>query len=69
MAGNFTSVGSLIKKLLAINPKLSSGDLIDIIHQATSKFPIQGKQGFKEVIDEAKAISLAKSTLIIRHLS
>jgi hypothetical protein len=63
MAGNFTSVGGLIKKLLAINPKLSQRDLIEIIRQSTSAAPVRAGQGLKEVIDESKAISLAESTL------
>jgi len=63
MAENFNSVGGLIKKLLAINPKLSSRDLIEIIRQSTSTSPLRGEYGSKEVIDEAKAVSLAESTL------
>jgi hypothetical protein len=57
------SVGSLIKKIMAINPDLSAPQMIDIIRQSTRP---QGGTGNEfasaEVIDEAKALLLARQS-------
>lgn len=63
MPGNFISVGSLVKKLLAINPSFSPHDLMYIIRHSTHFLPANDSRGEREVLDEAKAIAWAKSTL------
>ena len=58
------SVGSVIKKLMAINPHLSAHEMIGIIKQSID--PLGGHAGefsSAEVIDEAKAIRLAQASL------
>ncbi|MGK5090201.1 hypothetical protein WDW86_21845 [Bdellovibrionota bacterium FG-2] len=54
------SVGSIIKKLIAINPELSMQELAAIIRHSTA---IQGGADNEfstiQVIDEAKALGLA----------
>jgi hypothetical protein len=64
MAGNFISAGGLIKKLLAINPRLSSYELISIFRQSTHAAVKSGEHDAKDAVDEAKAISLAESTVL-----
>jgi hypothetical protein len=58
------SVGSVVKKALAINPDLNTPEIIALIRQATR---VQGgeKNDFAtaEVIDEEFALELARATL------
>ena len=58
------SVGSVIKKLLVINPELGTPELIAIIQRSTEK---QGGAGNEfstaEIINEDKALSFARATL------
>jgi hypothetical protein len=63
MSESFISVGGLVKKLLAINPKLDSGDLMAIVRHCTRVVPAQGERRALEVLDEAKAIALVESTV------
>jgi hypothetical protein len=59
-------VGGVIKRMLAINPDLSAGQIIDFIKQSAllqSELGIQGELAQAEVIDEAKALELARATL------
>lgn len=61
------SVGSVIKKMLAINPDLSAVDLIDFIKKSTLKQEQSGVAGEfaqAEVIDEESALKLARGTLL-----
>lgn len=54
------SVGTIIKKMMALNPSLSAVDLIEIIRSSSM---LKGGQAEDfagvEVIDEAKALRLA----------
>lgn len=58
------SVGSIVQKLLAINPALTTTQLIAIIKQATVA---QGRQAGEfsgtEVVDETRAVALAQLSL------
>lgn len=59
------SVGSIIKKLLAINPDLSTSELIDIIRQSTyMQGSIAGEFSSAETIDEARARAMAQASLV-----
>ena len=55
------SIGSITKKILAINPQLEATDVIAIIRKAVHT---QGKQAGEfaaaEVIDEVKALTMAR---------
>lgn len=55
------TVGSLIKKVIAINPELSAQDLIQIIRACVEP---QGKEAGEfasaEVVNEEKALHLAR---------
>ena len=61
------SVGSLTKKIMAINPDLGVQDIIWIIRESTRA---QGKEGgeyaLAEIVDEQQALDLAKATLTPR---
>lgn len=59
----FTSVGSLTKKIMAINPDLNVQEIIWLIRQATRT---QSGPDAAETIDEGYALELAKATLIQR---
>lgn len=58
------SVGSILKKIMAINPDLSAPEMIGLIRQSIHT---QGQEGFEfaqaEVIDEPKCLELARATL------
>ena len=55
------SVGSLIKKLLAVNPELSVQELAQIIRQATrTQHDPASDFGQVETVDESKALALVK---------
>jgi hypothetical protein len=58
------SVGSLTKKLLEINPELSTGEIIEIVRKSSSQLG-KGSGDFAsaEVVDEERAIALALATL------
>ncbi len=55
------SIGSITKKILAINPQLEATEVISIIRQAVHT---QGKKAGEfasaEVIDEVKALAMAR---------
>ena len=60
----FTSVGSLTKKIMAINPDLSVQEIIALIRHATrSSTQVGTGSSSGEIIDEARALELAKATL------
>lgn len=58
------SVGSVIKKIMAINPELSAPEILAMVRESIH---VQGGKGSEfaqaEVIDEAKALRLAQGTL------
>lgn len=56
------SVGSLVKKILAINSEFEIADIIQIIRQST-RMQKNFNDGFgaQETIDENKALELARS--------
>jgi hypothetical protein len=58
------SVGRVIKKMLEINPELGHLELIGLVRQAVRE---QGGPGNEfagaEIIDEEKALALARATL------
>jgi hypothetical protein len=57
------SVGSLIKKLIAINPDLTADQLIRIVKQSvTTPEAAGGEFAQAEVIDESMALRLAQNT-------
>jgi len=51
------SVGGLIKKILAINPNLSTSEIINIIKGCTRAHELG------ETVDEEQAFALARQTL------
>lgn len=56
------SVGSLVKKLLAINPSLTTLEIIGLVRQATRTH--ESGEGLPfETVDEIKALELARKTL------
>jgi hypothetical protein len=58
------SVGSIVKKMIAINPELGTADLIELVRMASEKPQAElGEFSSIEVINEKKAIALAKATL------
>ncbi|MBC7692949.1 MAG: hypothetical protein H7222_14395 [Methylotenera sp.] len=58
------SVGGVTKKLMAINPNLGVQAIVHIIRQCVSvQGDPMGEFMMTEVIDENKAIELAKQTL------
>ena len=57
------TVGSLVKKILNINPELNSQEIIDIIrNSAHNEGRLPGDFSSSERIDEAKALRLARAT-------
>jgi hypothetical protein len=55
------SVGSLIKKVMEINPELSAQDLIQIVRESIQTQGIAaGEFATAEVVDEEKALQLAQ---------
>ena len=55
------SVGSVVKKMLLINPELSSKDLIKIVRECmVIQKDASGEFSSVEVVDEDKALKLAK---------
>jgi hypothetical protein len=57
-----TSVGSLVKKITAINPALGVPEIIAIVREATIKKPEGSYEfGTSEVIDEKLALELARA--------
>jgi hypothetical protein len=61
----FPSAGSLIKKIVEINPDLSVQEVIRVVRQATRKqeAPANGDFASVDVIDEEVALDLARRTL------
>lgn len=58
------SVGSLVKKLVAINPDLSTPALIQIVRACVEKQATITQDFLSaETIDEAKAMDLARASL------
>jgi hypothetical protein len=58
------SIGSTIKKLLAINPNLTTREIIEIVQQSIrTQGQSAGDFATAQVVDEKKAIELAKATL------
>lgn len=63
----FTSIGSLTKKIMVINPDLNVHEIISLIRQATRTRRDPG-DGYAStgIVDESYALELAKATLIQR---
>ncbi|HAR42655.1 MAG TPA: hypothetical protein DCS07_08520 [Bdellovibrionales bacterium] len=58
------SVGSVIKKLLAINPDLDTSQLIDMVRRSTYKLGGDNNEfANSELINEEQVLSLARATL------
>ena len=60
------SVGSVVKKIIAINPELNTSDIIDLLRQSIQvqvQPELAGEFAQAEIVDEAKAIRLAQETL------
>jgi hypothetical protein len=60
------SVGSVVKKIIAINPELNTSDIIDLIRQSVqvqAQPELAGEFAQAEIVDEAKALRLAQETL------
>lgn len=60
------TVGSVSKKVIEINPNLSAQEIIFIIRQSVL-YEYAIKDGFtkSEVIDEAKALDMARASLAL----
>ncbi|MGZ3689596.1 MAG: hypothetical protein ACXWPM_06955 [Bdellovibrionota bacterium] len=58
------SVGSVIKKVLAVNPDLGVTEIIELIKQSIAPQGDEaGEFATSEVVDEEKALRLARETL------
>lgn len=57
--GKSPSVGSLVKKIIAINPNLSTQEIIDVVRRSTRKQGPTGDYALLESVDEEKALNLA----------
>ncbi|MGK5085518.1 hypothetical protein WDW37_19695 [Bdellovibrionota bacterium FG-1] len=60
------SVGSIIKKMISINPDLDTMQLIDIIRKSTlvqEQSGIAGEFAQAQIIDEQQALSLTRGSL------
>jgi hypothetical protein len=60
------SVGSVTKKIMAINPSLTAPQIIDLIRQSVltqEQSALPGVFAQAEVIDEDKALRLARETV------
>lgn len=58
------SVGSLIKKIVAINPELNTLEIIQMVKQSIRKQSAVGDElASEEVIDEGHALDLARRTV------
>jgi hypothetical protein len=58
------SVGAVTKKIVEINPRLTTHEIIKLIRQAIRPLgDAAGEFSSAEMIDEAKAIELARQTL------
>jgi hypothetical protein len=60
------SVGSVLKKIMAINPDLSAAQMIGLIReslQTQAQSDIAGEFAQAEVVDEEKVLRLARATL------
>jgi hypothetical protein len=55
------SVGSLVKKIMAINPDLGVPDIIEIVREATRREKDGSGFGSSDVVDEKKALELARA--------
>lgn len=61
---NSPTVGSIVKKIIGINPELNTSEIIALIRQATHKTGIAtGSFSGVEIVDEALALDLARQTL------
>lgn len=56
------SVGSVTKKMIAINPLLTTSEIISFVRQALQT-PLAGEFSNAEVIDEEYALKLARETV------
>jgi len=58
------SVGSILKKLIAVNPNLNTSELIAIVRESIEKqSSLSGDFVQAEVINESKALELTLKTL------
>jgi hypothetical protein len=58
------SVGSLVKKVLAVNPNLSTHDIIAMVREAThDQGENAGEYSSVQVVDENKVMELARASL------
>jgi hypothetical protein len=57
------SVGSITKRILEINPNLSTSDIIGMIRQTIKPIGVAGEFSSAEMIDEELALKLARQTL------
>ncbi len=64
----YPSVGSLVKKVLEINPDLGVREISSLIRQSILK-PAQESVDFAsgEIVDEKRVMELAKATLIRKN--
>lgn len=58
-----TSAGALIKKIIEINPDIEVNAMIELIRECTSIRQTEGDFTRVEVIDEEKALRLARESL------
>jgi hypothetical protein len=62
------SAGAIIKKIVEINPELTTREVIEIMNQSTrARGAEAGEFAGAEVIDEEKALKLARETLNAGH--
>lgn len=58
------SVGAVVNRILAINPELGAADVMAIVREATSRRGAEaGDFASAEVIDEPRALELARATI------
>ena len=58
------SVGSIVNKIIAINPELGSSEIIAIVRAATQvRVGDQSEFGLAETVDGERALELARATV------
>lgn len=57
------SVGGVIKKIMAINPDLNVREVIDLVRRSTETQVMGGEFSKAEIVNEAKALELARATV------
>jgi hypothetical protein len=59
-----SSIGGIVKKIMAINPELGTAEIIALVRKAThTRGKEAGEYASLEIVDETLALELARQTL------